>query len=118
MNVKNILTIIFSALLLAGCATYQAGQDFDENAVDKIVTGVTTEAEIIEWFGQPLGRISNDRYKKGYTYTYTKNSPNAASYIPVVGLFAGSSEGEQKSLYIYFDENDVVATHGASSQKH
>jgi|SRR5690554_2299198 len=106
---KNSICAIFTLLLLSGCAT--VGNDFNDDQVTKIVDGETTKGEIIEWFGQPNGRQSSSEYAEGYSYSYAESRATAASFIPIVGLFANGSEGHSKTLFVYFDESGTVAHH-------
>lgn len=106
------------ALLMAGCAT--SGRDFSQQDADSIKSGVTTRAEVIEMLGRPTGVISGNSNAltgesrmggesvSGITYNYSNLQVDALSLIPIVGLFAGSSDGTNKMLQVYFDKKDVV----------
>lgn len=53
--------LIVFFIVLSGCATtYKIGKEFNVTNIDKVKIGVTTQKEIISYFGEPLRRgISN-----------------------------------------------------------
>ena len=69
MSLRNKLVMVLM-LLLSGCATY--GREFDMAAVDKIVIGQTTKAEVIALFGSPIGisKTSDGHTFLAYSYSH------------------------------------------------
>jgi len=109
-NVKYIFLALFS-LTLFGCAT--AGNDSlrlesETSVSQKLKKGVTTKNEVKALFGSPLSTSYTDGGSEIWKYELSKMSADASSYIPVVGLFAGSSSGVKKELTILFDEDSKV----------
>jgi len=78
-------------LLVAGCGT--VGKYFDSSNVEKIQNNVTTQLEIIEWFGVP--------YKEG-----TENKHTMWTYQ--VDTWQAIGEGVSKGLVILFDDKNIV----------
>lgn len=110
INKMGILAVIGLGLL-SGCATVGNDTLKDENKqtiASKITEGKTTMAEVKAMFGTPLTTSYTDAGSEVWTYEITHMSADAASYIPVVGLFAGGSSGTKKELVILFDDKGKV----------
>ena len=92
----NFLRIFLLALylLVVGCGT--VGKDFDSLNVEKIQNNVTTQLEILDWFGLP--------YKEGTENNYTM-------WTYQVDTWQAIGEGQSKGLVILFDEKNVVKAH-------
>jgi hypothetical protein len=89
----NILRVFLLALclLVVGCGT--VGKDFSSSNVEKIQNNVTTQLEILDWFGVP--------YKEG-----TENKHTMWTYQ--VDTWQAVGEGLSKGLVILFDEKNIV----------
>jgi outer membrane protein assembly factor BamE (lipoprotein component of BamABCDE complex) len=102
---KNCIFLIL-LLVFFGCATskYISGRDFDMSKVEKIEKGVTTQNEIINWFGQPQSKslIYNSEI---WTYMYIHSQAKATSYIFTMDV---KGQSYYKSLSITFDNNKIV----------
>jgi hypothetical protein len=89
----NLLRIFLLALclLVAGCGT--VGKDFNSSNVKKIQNNVTTQLEILDWFGLP--------YKEGTENKYTM-------WTYQVDTWQAVGEGVSKGLVILFDDKNIV----------
>jgi len=91
---KNILyfsVVMFLLLSFIGCAS--VGKDFDSKKVTNIKNNVTTQLEIIDWFGVPF----KEGTENGYTmWTYQIDKWRALGNI------------ESKGLVILFDDQNKV----------
>lgn len=108
------------AISLSGCFGMRSGQKFDDSSVKNIRTGKTTKTEVLSFFGQPPTRTSLGGGQETWTYQYQeiKSHATAATYIPIVNMFAGGAESttETQALTIQFKDNVVSAcTYGKSS---
>lgn len=92
-------------LFVAACAS--SGKNFDESKVGNIKNGVTTKAEIEQWFGKPGGISGLNGTTNGavqrYTYSYAYSSH-------------GGSRTTSKALVVDFNDKDVVVDNAYSSQ--
>jgi outer membrane protein assembly factor BamE (lipoprotein component of BamABCDE complex) len=107
------LTRVFIPLLLvaaSACTTVRVGRDFDLAAFDaKVVRGVTTQADVRGWLGEPVGiggsvDTSGERYQE-WNYYY------GAVRVP------GGAESPVKVLQIKFDQRGVVRSYNWSGQR-
>ena len=89
----NLLRVFLLALcmLVVGCGT--VGKDFDSSKVEKIQNNVTTQLEILDWFGVP--------YKEG-----TENKHTMWTYQ--IDTWQAVGEGVSKGLVILFDDKNIV----------
>lgn len=98
------LAVLF-IVLLSGCAT--VGTQIDGNYTQSIKEGVTTEREIIAALGAPLTVTQNSDGTKTLMYVYSEAQTKAATFIPVVGLFAGGTDTKSQSLVVIIKDGLV-----------
>ena len=108
-----ILTLV---TLASGCASVQTGTDMgsSEKVRAEIIKNVTTKAEIATLYGSPFSTAINQDGSEVWTYAFNdiNASVDAATFIPIVGIFAGGSNVQMnmKTLIVTFDESGVVST--------
>ena len=110
---------IASAVLILGLITsadgcMSSGTNYDQTQVSQIKKGQTTEAQLVQMFGEPTQRMTDGDGNNHLTWTFTEAQANAASYVPVVGLFAGGTNGTTKSLFVT-TKNGVVTDYRSST---
>ena len=77
--------------LVVGCGT--AGKNFDSSKVKNIQNNVTSQIEILDWFGVP--------YKEG-----TENNHTMWTYQ--LDTWRAIGEGQSNGLVILFDDKNIV----------
>jgi hypothetical protein len=89
----NLLRFFLLALcmIVVGCGS--VGKDFNSSKVEKIQNNVTTQLEILEWFGLPFKEGTENKHTM---WTYQVDTWQA------VGI------GISKGLVILFDDNNIV----------
>ena len=121
-----MLTVIM--LLMSGCVSSGNPSVRDEAATGQIKAGVTTKEDVRKLLGKPnsVGKGSgnlavasglpatphaalalNSNYEV-WSYSHISVEADAATFIPIVGLFAGGATSSVSSLTIYFDDKGVV----------
>jgi outer membrane protein assembly factor BamE (lipoprotein component of BamABCDE complex) len=98
---------VFGALLLFGCAS--TGNNFDESKLSQIQKGETTEAQLIEFFGQPENRTVTSEGTTILTWTYTEATVKGESFIPYAGPFVGGTRSKAKTLRVTLADNKVTS---------
>jgi hypothetical protein len=93
------------ASLLVGCAS--TGNNFDESKVSQVKTGETTEADLVQMFGQPQHRSVNSEGLTMLTWMYTQANVKGESFIPFAGAFVGGTESKTKSLHVTLQDGKV-----------
>ena len=88
---NNFSVVMFLLLSFIGCAS--VGKDFDSKKVKNIKNNVTTQLEIIDWFGVPF----KEGTENGYTmWTYQ------------IDKWQTLGDVESKALVILFDDKNKV----------
>ncbi len=96
-----------SLFLLSACAS--SGQKIEQTKVDTIRLGVTTRAQLEAQFGSPTQvDIEPGTGHRVLTYRYTEARANAASYVPVVSLFAGGVNSKEQTLTVIVDKKTNI----------
>ena len=91
---RTILLSIFILPLVVGCGT--VGKDFDSSKITKIQNNLTTQLQVLDWFGVPYKEGTENKY---IMWTYQ------------VDTWQAIGEGQSKGLVILFDEKNIVKAH-------
>jgi PDZ domain len=104
------------ALSLAGCAS--SGTELKDSQLTQFQKGVTTESDVLRALGAPTATSSNSDGSAVLVYAGAHAQAKAASFIPIVGLFAGGSTAEATSVAFRFGPDhrliDYQVTHGTT----
>jgi outer membrane protein assembly factor BamE (lipoprotein component of BamABCDE complex) len=95
------IAVLVLALAISGCTT--VGKEIAPNQLADFKEGVTTQDEVIAKLGEPTTTtISSDRVVMVYSFLHTQARP--ASFIPIVGLFAGGADVRSSMVSFVFDK--------------
>jgi len=127
LKMIGILSLVF---LLAGCVIgrYYEGPKISEEKIKEIKPGVTTKAEIINWFGPPQNYISPTVFNEilremdvtrepltNYPFanilSYQFNRGNIRAIVLVLFNFVDANV-KSDHLIIFLDENEKVKYYG------
>jgi hypothetical protein len=109
---RQALAALVTVISLGGCAS--SGREIDEAKVGRFVVGRTTEPEVIAALGQP----NSSTFMGGFhsiSYVYVHIQTRAATFIPVVGMFAGGADSTTQSATFTFDANGLLSSGGHSN---
>jgi hypothetical protein len=126
----KMIGILSLAFLLAGCviARYYEGPKIPEEKLKEIKPGVTTKAEILNWFGPPQNYISPTIFNEilremdltrepltNYPFanilSYQYNRGNARAIVLVLFNYVDANV-KSDHLVIFFDEDEKVKYYG------
>lgn len=108
-----VMILALFAASLTGCVSM--GENFDENQVSQIKKGQTTEADLIDMFGQPQNRGVNSEGMRVLTWQYMESRVKGESFIPYAGPFIGGSRSKQKTLTAQLGPDGKVASFESSA---
>ena len=94
------------AILTAGCMSSGTKVTSDQLAQFKV--GSTTESQVMASLGQPNNVSTLQDGTRIDTYAHTAAHANGASYVPIVGLFAGGASGTTDSVVFTYDAQGVL----------
>lgn len=97
-RISILITTLLITLTLAACGTM--GKNFDHTRAPQIQNNVTTQTQILDWFGTPFKEGTENRYIM-WTYQFDK--------------WYAFSETKSKDLVILFDEKHIVRAHRYTS---
>ncbi len=104
-------TALVGLILVSGCAS--SGNDkVRTETMDtvgaKVVKGTTTKDQVKGLYGEPTSVSLTDSGSEVWTYEYAHATANAASYVTVVGLFAGGANVDKNQVVFIFDKNNIM----------
>ncbi|CZY73068.1 TPA: hypothetical protein OMS93_001380 [Enterobacter hormaechei] len=106
-----VVTFFFIAIfLISGCSTsgnQNLKNETPQSLQSKIIKNKTTKTDIMAKLGEPDTRTTLDDGNEQWRYFMSNNQFNAATFIPVVGLFTGGSQTQSKTLEIDFKGETV-----------
>ena len=113
---KSIAISLISAFLTA-CAV-SSGQQISQEQTSALKIGVTTVSEVTSAFGNPTTRIQSSDGGQTISYSHFSSQVKGATFVPIVGLFAGGASSQGRTVTMRFDRAGVlveVITSDASS---
>ena len=117
---RRFACVIVCAAALAGCASggVQALKDETPQTVAaKLTKGRSNQSDVKAAFGDPISTSFTDSGNELWNYEYIKIVPKAVDFVPIVGIFAGGSDVDKKTLVVFFDKNGIVQNYALSSAK-
>lgn len=97
--------LFVSLIGLAGCIS--SGRPIDHARVDAFVPGRTTYGEVIAALGPPNSTMQMAG-QRTIAYSHLEVRTNPATFIPIVGMFAGGAQGTSDTVAFSFDQNLVL----------
>jgi outer membrane protein assembly factor BamE (lipoprotein component of BamABCDE complex) len=108
----NRIILYIGALLLAGCAA--TGVQVKPEQLSKFERGKTTYQEVVASLGKPNFTSMTADGARTATYFYAESSVQAATFIPIVGAFAGGADTRSNSVMMTFDRHGVLQNYTSS----
>jgi hypothetical protein len=100
--------IITLSALLAVAACASSGIKVDPATVATFQQGKTSYQEVVARLGQPQNSILSPNGSRTIAYAYSEVQTNPVTFVPVVGLFAGSSNVHSESIAFRFGPDGIL----------
>jgi outer membrane protein assembly factor BamE (lipoprotein component of BamABCDE complex) len=84
------------------------GHEINTADVAKLQPGKSTKDDVRAMLGEPTGVSIYVPNGETWIYSYSKASPKAANFIPIVGLFAGGADVKTQSVMMSFDMQGIL----------
>lgn len=102
--------VLLLVSMLAACGTFQVGHDFDVGIfATKIQPGVTTEAQVRSWLGEPSG--------VGVAVEADGTQYDQWNYYYAEGQMQNMNNTKMKILQVKFDKQGRVRSYNWSASK-
>jgi outer membrane protein assembly factor BamE (lipoprotein component of BamABCDE complex) len=101
------ILLITLALLLVGCVS--SGTHVQDSALKQFQKGVTTEADVVKALGAPQSTSTSMSGAHTISYVGLSAQSKAATFIPIVGLFAGGANAQTSIVTFTFDTNGKLS---------
>jgi hypothetical protein len=109
----KLFILLLLSTILTGCMSM--GTQVSDTQMSTLQKGVTTEAEVTTRLGKPNGIVKSSAGNTSYIYTFSKSSPDAASFIPVVGIFAGKTTSTTTTVTLNFNQAGILQDYTTSN---
>ncbi len=110
---KNTVAALIIAVLTAGCAS--TGTKVETAQVNQFKRGLTTQADVIAALGEPNTRATLEDGSTQIGYVHAEVTTKPATFIPIVGMFAGGMDTQSTAVNFVFDANGKLKSTSSSS---
>lgn len=100
---KHMIVGLLVASALAGCAS--VGVKVTDEQMASFKEGITTEADVIAALGAPTTRVRTADGSVTLGYSHAQYNTKAATFIPIVGLFAGGADMRSSAVILSFGKD-------------
>jgi len=117
MQLKKVVGFIAVAIFISSCATnFGSSQTQDFGRYLSVKEGESNKFDIFDIFGQPGDVKYFENSQSVWVYYAVSMTVNGATYIPIVGLFAGGSNSDTQISKFYFDQDNLLIKVETSSK--
>lgn len=105
---RNFFILAIMIAGLSGCADTQIANDAtnDFGRYTQLERNITTKKQLYELFGQPSDVAYSPNGESEWDVVSMKLRTAGATYVPIVGLFAGGSRQDIRVSTFQFDKSD------------
>ena len=116
MKTTRLLALGLIISFFVGCAS--VGRKLDQASVDRIKKGETTREQVLKLIGSPDQMTRDGNGNVTFSYMYLRATAKPATYIPIVGAFAGGANVQNQMVMVTFGSDgivkDIISTYGAT----
>lgn len=107
------IIVIAALAALAGCAT--VGREVSKDQIGALHKGETTTTQAATLLGQPTTVSTLGDGRQIWIYSFAHAQARPASFIPVVGLFAGGTDVRATNVSLTFDPAGVLQNYTSTT---
>ena len=101
--------LLLGCVVALGLATAaMAGQPITADDLAQFKVGVATPDDVIHKFGKPLSVMKTSDGSETLIYGWTNTHAKAATFVPIVGMFAGGATGQTSSTTFVFGPDHLL----------
>ncbi|HHH0500169.1 TPA: hypothetical protein ACPZNZ_001697 [Yersinia enterocolitica] len=109
--IRVLLTI--SILSISACSSsgnQSLKSETQATLQTKLIKNKTTKSDVIKEFGQPSSTTTSGQGEDIYLYDMNNAKMSVVNVIPIIGMLAGNTKTESRTLSIAFNKNGTVET--------
>jgi outer membrane protein assembly factor BamE (lipoprotein component of BamABCDE complex) len=107
------LPALLIVIVLGGCGT-DSGTKIDSSQLAQFTVGQTTYNQVAASLGTPSTLQTRSDGSRTAAYSHLSASPRAATFIPIVGAFAGGADVHSETVVFQFDRRGVLTDYTTS----
>lgn len=100
--------IVLCGLAISLTACMSGGTKVTASDLVGFQNGVTTEREVISRLGKPDTVTVSSSGERIDVYAYSKTTPTAATFVPIVGIAAGGANNHVTAVTFRFDPKGLL----------
>ena len=108
-------TLVILALLVSGCAT--VGKEIAPSQLAGFRKGETTIDEVVARLGTPTASSVTSTGQRTLSYVFAHTQVRPATFIPIVGLFAGGADSRSSVVVFTFAPDGRLQEYVASQSQ-
>jgi hypothetical protein len=117
---SNVAISFLSLCVLAGCTS--SGNESIADATGatvaaQLIKGKTTQADVRRLYGDPIQTSFSANGFETWEYEFTRLQSKPTNFIPYVNIVYSGSEGDKKTLVIFFDKQKVLQDYTMSTSR-
>lgn len=117
MQLSRIIGFFGVIIFISSCATnFGSSQTQDFGRYLAIKEGTSTKVDIFDSFGQPADVNYFENSESVWVYYAVSMTVSGATYIPLIGIFAGGNNSNTQISKFYFDSNNTLLKVETSSK--
>jgi len=99
----NKIAALLLSVALIGCVS--SGTQVKDTALSQFRKGQTTEADVVKALGPPQSTMTSSGGGRVISYVGMHAQTKAATFVPIVGLFAGGASSHVSVVTFTFDRD-------------
>lgn len=92
---------LIAMLMLSGCVS--VGHEIKTDQIATFRPNETTINQVIAALGPPTATATDSTGQQVLTYAHTQSQVRPATFIPIIGLFAGGADAHSTLAIFHFD---------------
>ncbi len=117
MASKMALALVVAAISFASIPCAAAPKAITADQVAAFKPGVANYADVVRAFGRPMTVTTRSDGTTVIAYSVIRDSVKAATFVPVVGLFAGGAKASMSYASFVFGADGVLQSSETSDSK-
>jgi len=112
----RLWVILMAALCLAACGS-SSGTKVDAAQMSQFKIGETTYDQVIQTLGPPASTVQKSDGARALVYSHVDANVRGATFIPVVGLFAGGADVKSQAVTFTFNPDGTLREYATTESQ-